>query len=75
MILAAGRLQSPARGARALEHAKHDGADKGEGHIGGNDAQSADESHGESSLVHVATRLTLEPGERSPRKRDSAVVP
>jgi hypothetical protein len=45
MILAAERLQSPARGARALEHAKHDGADKGEGHIGSNNAQSADESH------------------------------
>ncbi len=44
----------------ALEHAEHDGADKGKGDIRGNNAQSADESHGERSLVHVAARCNTE---------------
>jgi hypothetical protein len=39
-----------------LEHAKHDRANKGECDIRGNNAQSVDESHGETSLVHVAAR-------------------
>ena len=47
MIQAAGRLEILVV-CDALEHAKHDGADKGEGHIGGNNAQSADESHGKT---------------------------
>ena len=37
----------------SLEHAEHDGADEGEGNIRGNNAQSADESHGNTPLVHV----------------------
>jgi hypothetical protein len=31
-----------------LDHAQHDGADKGECDIGGNNAQSADDGHGNS---------------------------
>ena len=31
-----------------LDHAQHDRADKGESNIGGNNAQSADDSHGNS---------------------------
>jgi hypothetical protein len=31
-----------------LDHAEHDGADEGERDIGGNNAQSADDSHGNS---------------------------
>jgi hypothetical protein len=38
------------------DHAKHDGANKGEGHIRGKDAQLADESHGNAPLVNVAAR-------------------
>ena len=37
----------------ALEHAKYDGANKGDCQIRGNNAQSAAERHGETSLVHV----------------------
>jgi hypothetical protein len=40
----------------ALEHAKHNGADKGEGDVGGYDAQLADErtkGHGKSSEGRV----------------------
>jgi len=44
----------------ALEHAKYDGADKDEHDIRGNNAQSADESHGETSLVHVAARCNAQ---------------
>ena len=40
-----------------LEHAEHDGADECEGDIRGNNAQSADESHGEDSLVHVVPAI------------------
>jgi hypothetical protein len=34
--------------ANASEYAEHDGADKGEGEIRGNNAQFTDESHGNS---------------------------
>ena len=44
----------------ALEHAEHDGADKGECDIGGNNAQSVDESHREISLVHVTARCNAQ---------------
>ena len=69
MILTVGRLQSPTCGARTLEHAKHDGADKGEGHIGANNAQSADESHRKPPWFNIAARLTLEPGRAFPEKK------
>jgi hypothetical protein len=48
----------------SLEHAEHDGADKGDSQIGGNNAQSADqrthEGHREISLVHVTARFNAE---------------
>lgn len=43
----------------SLEHAEHDGADESEGDIRGDNAQSADESHGKTPLVHVVPALTL----------------
>jgi hypothetical protein len=47
-----------------LEHAEHDGADKGDCQIRGNDAQSAHqrthEGHQEISLVHVTARFNAE---------------
>ena len=59
MIQAAGRLEILVV-CDALEHAKHDGADKSERNIRGNNAQSADErterGHSEISLVHVTAR-------------------
>jgi hypothetical protein len=42
------------RGGSKLDHTQHDRADKGECGIGGKDAQSADDSHGNASLVNVA---------------------
>ena len=50
-----GRARKLMAGCERLEHAEHDGADKGKGEIGSDNAQLADESHGEYSLVHVAT--------------------
>ena len=44
----------------SLEHAEHNGADEGEGDIRGNNAQSADESHGNAPLVHVVTATNAE---------------
>ena len=48
----------------SLEHAEHDGADKGDCQIRGNNAQSADqrthEGHREISLVHVTVRFNAE---------------
>ena len=58
MVQAAGLFE--AGKTQALEYAEHDGADKGECHIRGYNAQPAeewtDESHWEGSLVHVAAR-------------------
>ena len=42
MIQTAGRLKIRAGVPEALEHAEHDGADKGECDIRGDNAQSAD---------------------------------
>jgi hypothetical protein len=51
----------------ALEHAEYDGADKGDGHIRGDNAQSADERteerHWEISLVHVAAHTNTKVSE------------
>jgi hypothetical protein len=44
---------------QSLEHAEHDGADKGECDIRGNNAQFADEAHGKSprfTSLPVVTR-------------------
>jgi hypothetical protein len=47
---------------RELEHAEHDGADKGECDISGNNAQSAGQSHGKPLAVHVAARSNARAG-------------
>ena len=39
-----------------LEHAEYDRTDKGERDIRGNNAESADGSHGELSLVNLTAR-------------------
>ena len=54
IIQTAGRLFEC--GHRALEHAQHDRPDKGERDIRGNNAESADGSHGELSLVNLTAR-------------------
>ena len=41
----------------SLEHTEHDGADERKGDIRGNNAQSADESHGKTPLVHVVPAI------------------
>ena len=56
MIQTAGRLRFQVVMCGALDHAEHDRADKSDCDIRGNNAQSADESHGKTSLVHVAAR-------------------
>jgi hypothetical protein len=63
--------QNSGCGARALNYAKHNGGDKGEGHIRGNNAESADESHGKPPLVHVAARITLNLADRSTAKKSA----
>jgi hypothetical protein len=45
---------------KSLEHAEHDRANKGDRDIRGNNAQSADQSHVKTSLVHVAARCNAE---------------
>ena len=44
---------------RALDHAKDNGADKGEGQIGRPHAQPVDESHGKAPLVYVTARINV----------------
>ena len=58
----------------ALEHAKYDGANKGDCQIRGNNAQSAAERHGETSLVHVVPAITLKLAKRSRRKKSAVLV-
>jgi hypothetical protein len=58
----ARRLDDPAAGrplrsnfaVPALDHAEHDGANKGEGNIRGKDTELTDESHGKAPLVSFA---------------------
>jgi hypothetical protein len=57
-----------------LEHAEHDGADKGEGQIRGDNAQSAGESHGNASCFTSLPALTRILADRSVRKK-SALLP
>ena len=57
-----------------LEHAEHDRANKGDCDIRGNNAQSADQSHGKTSLVHVAARGNAEANKRFPPEKVSAAV-
>ena len=72
-ILAAGRCEiSVLR--EVLEHAEHDRANKGDCDIRGNNAQSADESHGKTSLVHVAARCNAKASKRFPPEKVSAPV-
>ena len=60
-IQAAGRQAKPVVVQSALEHAEHDGADKGKSEIRGHNAQSVDErtkGHFQTSQSHVVTRHT-----------------
>jgi hypothetical protein len=64
---AAGMIQTAGRHenlVRRLEHAEHDGADKGDGDIRGNNAQFADERtkkrHRDISLVTSLPAVTLQ---------------
>jgi hypothetical protein len=57
-----------------LEHAEHDGADKGECEISGNNAQSADEAHGKSPWFTSLPVVTLEPSSAFPPKKVSLAV-
>lgn len=54
---------------KALEDAEHDGSDKGEGNVGGDNAQSADESHGSAPFVHVVPQSTLDTSKPFPTKK------
>jgi len=54
-----------------LEHAEHDRANKGDCDIRGNNAQSADQSHEKTSLVHVAAAVTPKLTNGSRRKKSA----
>jgi hypothetical protein len=54
-----------------LDHAEHDRADKRECQIRGNDAQSADESHGKPPLVRVTARINAKPSKSFPPEKVS----
>jgi hypothetical protein len=54
-----------------LEHAEHDRANKGDCDIRGNNAQSADQSHEKTSLVHVAARGNAEANKRFPPEKSA----
>jgi hypothetical protein len=62
----------------ALEHAEYDGADKGDGHIRGNNAQSADERseerHREISWCTSLPKLTLKLANRSGWKKSALLL-
>ena len=76
MIQTAGRLKFLVMMCGALEHAEHDRADKSDCDIRGNNAQSADESHGNAPLVHVAARYNAETSKAfRPEKVSAAVDP
>jgi len=57
-----------------LEHAEHDRANKGDCDIRGNNAQSADQSHEKTSLVHIAARGNAEANKRFQPEKVSAAV-
>ena len=71
MIQAAGRRKIQGCGGIALEHAEHDGADKGEGEISGDNAQFADESHGRPPWFTSLSALTSKLANRSRRKKSA----
>jgi len=53
----------------SLEHAEHDGADEDECEIRGNNAQLADESHGNPPLVYVAAGINDRIYQTVPREK------
>ena len=57
-----------------LKHAEHDRAYKGDCDIRGDNAQSADQSHEKTSLVHIAARGNAEANKRFPGEKVSAAV-
>jgi hypothetical protein len=65
-------------GSAALEHTKHDGADKGEGEVGGDYAEFADErtkGHGNAPKVTSLTVVTPNPTNGFHVKKVSFAVP
>jgi hypothetical protein len=56
---------------KPLEHAEYDGADKSDCHIRGNNAQSADESHGRPPWFTSLSWLTLKIAIRSRGKKSA----
>jgi hypothetical protein len=58
-------------GTCSLEHAKHDGADKGECDIRGNNAQSADQSHGKPPWFTSLPAVTSKLANRSNRRKSA----
>jgi hypothetical protein len=54
-----------------LEHAEHDRANKGQGDIRGNNAQSVDQSHEKTSLVHIAARGNAEANKGFPPEKSA----
>src|SRR5207245_195026 len=69
-----GRVVYDWPGSSSLEHAEHNGADKGEGDIRGYNAQSADESHGNAPLVHVVPAITQHASKAFPAQKVSVTV-
>src|SRR6266852_3130266 len=71
MIQTAGRLRFQVVMCGALEHAEHDRADKSECDIRGNNAQSADESHGNAPWFTSLPAVTRKLAKRSGRKKSA----
>jgi hypothetical protein len=57
-----------------LDHAEHNRADKRECEIRGNDAQSADESHGKPPLVRVIARINAKPSKSFPPEKSALLL-
>ena len=61
---------------KSQEHTEHDGADKGEGDIRGNNAQPADdEVYGNAPLVYVVPAINVKASKAFPAKKVSVPVP
>src|SRR5260370_29197755 len=74
MIETAGRLRFQVVMYGALDHAEHDRADKSDCDIRGNNAQSADESHGNAPWFTSLPAVTRKLANRSTPKK-SALLP
>ena len=73
MVQTAGR-QNSGCDAKALEHAEHDRADKDEYDIRGNNAHSADESHGKAPWFTSLPAVTRKLANRSGAKKSALLL-